>query len=66
MPEELKETFNLCILCTILTNNIQRELTAKYLFDISKAVATVFMVGAFIPNSPIRIPLIGWGYFNFL
>jgi len=41
-------------------NNIQREITAKYLVDISKIVATIFIVSAFVPNSQIILSLVVW------
>ncbi len=35
-------------------NKNQKEQTAKFLLDISKTIIAVYIIGGFIPNSPIK------------
>ncbi len=36
-------------------NKPQKENTAKTLLDISKAIIIAFIIGGFIPNSPLKL-----------
>ena len=42
-------------------NNKQKENTAKTLLDLAKAVIIGFVIGGFIPGSPITVGYIIWG-----
>ncbi len=42
-------------------NKHQREHTAKAFLDLSKAMIIGFVIGGFIPNSPITLVHMIWG-----
>jgi VIT1/CCC1 family predicted Fe2+/Mn2+ transporter len=47
-------------LVNFIINKYQREHTAKSFLDLSKAVIIGFVIGGFIPNSPITIAHMIW------
>ena len=44
----------------VFVNKLQRDLTAKTLLDLAKAITIAFVIGGFFPDSPIRLVQIIW------